>query len=227
MVIEIEQNSGTTYIDNVAFYEASATLYDPAAQIRFEYNATKVAKTISLGGSYTAANGTVYSSSVTLQPFTSIILIKDATTALARAASVDSVVVDSTLSLLADSSMMDATLVTVPEDSTVKITDSVKVVDSSALLSARTNTTVITTKPLMLNAYPNPSANEFNLTLQGGSEARLTIVVYTFDGRMVYQTVGNSNSRYTFGNNFAPGVYVLKVIQGNSVQTLKIVKAGN
>jgi len=76
-IIEIEQNSGTTYIDNLEFYEAAATVYDQSSQIRFEYNPTKVVKTITLDGNYTAVNGTVYSGTLTLQPFTSIILVKD------------------------------------------------------------------------------------------------------------------------------------------------------
>ncbi len=76
-VIEIEQNSGTTYIDNVEFYEANATVFNVDDQLRFEYNATSVAKTIALGASYTAVDGTVYNNSITLQPFTSKILVKD------------------------------------------------------------------------------------------------------------------------------------------------------
>jgi hypothetical protein len=78
--IEMEQNSGTTYIDNVELYEANATVYDINQQLRFEYNATKVAKTVSLDASYTGVDGTVYSGTITLQPFTSLILVKDAGT---------------------------------------------------------------------------------------------------------------------------------------------------
>lgn len=76
-IIEIEQNSGTTYVDNLEFYEAAATVYDQSAQLRFEYNATKVAKTITLDGNYTSVTGVAYAGSVTLQPFTSILLVKD------------------------------------------------------------------------------------------------------------------------------------------------------
>lgn len=79
-VIEIEQTSGVTYVDNIEFYEATATVYDQSSQLRFEYNATKSVKTISLDGNYTAVNGTAYSGSITLQPFTSAILVKDTTT---------------------------------------------------------------------------------------------------------------------------------------------------
>jgi uncharacterized repeat protein (TIGR02543 family) len=86
-VIEIEQNSGTTYLDNIDFYEATAQLYDYNSQLRFEYNDTKLAKTVSLDGRYTAVDGTVYTTSLTLQPFTSVILVKDTgTVALAATA---------------------------------------------------------------------------------------------------------------------------------------------
>ncbi len=77
-VIELEQNSGTTYLDNVEFYEADATTYDTNAQVRFEYNDTKVAKTVTLNGIYTAVDGTGYvNTSITLQPYSSIILVRD------------------------------------------------------------------------------------------------------------------------------------------------------
>lgn len=76
-VIEIEQTSGVTYIDNVEFYEAAATLYDTESQLRFEYNATKVVKTITLDANYVDVQGTVYNRTLTLQPFTSVILVKD------------------------------------------------------------------------------------------------------------------------------------------------------
>lgn len=75
--IEIEQNSGTTYIDNLEFYEVAATVYEQAPQLRFEYNPGKTVKTITLDGNYTSVTGTVYSGTITLQPFTSIILVKD------------------------------------------------------------------------------------------------------------------------------------------------------
>lgn len=44
--------------------------------VRFEYNATKSAKTISLSGTYVTPDNVTYSNSVTLQPYTSKILIR-------------------------------------------------------------------------------------------------------------------------------------------------------
>ncbi|HOZ79215.1 MAG TPA: InlB B-repeat-containing protein [Ferruginibacter sp.] len=91
-VIEIEQNSGTTYFDNVEFYEVNAQLYDHDSQLRFEYNDTRLAKTIALDGRYTAVDGTAYTTSVTLQPFSSLILVKD-TGAAALAATATATVI--------------------------------------------------------------------------------------------------------------------------------------
>lgn len=51
---------------------------DPETEIRFEYNATPGEKTVSLDAVYTDVKGTRYTK-VTLQPFTSIVLIKDPT----------------------------------------------------------------------------------------------------------------------------------------------------
>ncbi len=87
-VIEIEQNSGITYLDNVEFYEADATVYDVNSQWLFEYNDTRSPKTVPLTGIYTGVDGTVYTSSVTLQPYSSIILVKDTSSRLPLVVSV-------------------------------------------------------------------------------------------------------------------------------------------
>lgn len=85
-VIEIEQNSGTTYLDNISFYEADATTYDFDKQLRVEYNDTKNAKTVSLGANYRGVDGTLYSGTITLKPYTSAILVQDTGTVSAPSA---------------------------------------------------------------------------------------------------------------------------------------------
>ena len=82
-------------------------------------------------------------------------------------------------------------------------------------------------QPQQLSVYPNPSAGAFNLVLPGNGTEKATLQVYSIDNRLMYQTTGNSNGRYTFGSNFMPGMYVVKVQQGTEIQTIKIVKAGN
>lgn len=65
------------YLDNIQLYEVDATITNPDDSIRFEYNATDVDKTISLSGNYIDSKGKKYSNSVTLSPYSSIILLKN------------------------------------------------------------------------------------------------------------------------------------------------------
>jgi len=74
-VISIPQGSGTTYIDNVEVYEANATDININDRARLEVNATKVIKTVKLNAKYVGVDGKKYNGSITLQPFTSKILI--------------------------------------------------------------------------------------------------------------------------------------------------------
>lgn len=74
-VIGIFQGSGTTYIDNVEVYEASASDVDIHDRVRLEVNATNKIKTVDLGGEYDSVDGKHFNGSITLQPFSSKILI--------------------------------------------------------------------------------------------------------------------------------------------------------
>lgn len=74
--LQFSQDSSTTYIDDIEFYEATVTNTNIDDFLRFEYNPTNSAKTISLNGTYMGVDSTGYSNTITLQPFTSIILLK-------------------------------------------------------------------------------------------------------------------------------------------------------
>lgn len=74
--ILFSQNNSTVYIDDIQFFEATVTPTIIDDYLRFEYNATNSAKTISLNAKYISVDSTVYNGTVTLQPYTSIVLIK-------------------------------------------------------------------------------------------------------------------------------------------------------
>jgi len=183
-LIELEQNSGTTYIDNIEFYEATATVYDTASQLRFEYNVNTTALTIPLDANYTGVDGQVYSGSITLQPFSSVILIKDTASIAAAARTTNTSVAARTVKNMAEA---------VPQ-------------------------------PLQINAYPNPAVGAFNLLVKGGSSSKISVLVYACDGKLQYQTTGRSNTTYSFGDNFMRGMYVVKVLQDNTIQIVKLIK---
>ena len=74
-VIAIEKNSGTTYLDDVALYEADANAVNNKDNVRFEYNATNTIVTVSMDKKYLGVDGSVYNGSLTLPPFSSKVLI--------------------------------------------------------------------------------------------------------------------------------------------------------
>lgn len=238
--IELEQNSGITYIDNVSFYEVTATIYDPSTQLRFEYNPARVAKIISLGATYTDVNGATYTS-VTLQPFTSIILVKDpaiaarpvADSTTADSASTDSttftarMVSDSVLTETTNVVSSDTTLGVVQDSAVAVVTDPVINTEKPMQVTAAANKAFEEKKTFSVSAYPNPSPNSFSVSLQGATGDKVTMQVFSLDGKLVHQTTGNGNSRFSFGNNLMPGVYILRVTRANTTRSLKIVKAGN
>lgn len=78
---------------------------------------------------------------------------------------------------------------------------------------------------LKLLAFPNPAPTEFNLLIQQGyADKETQIDVFDMSGRNVYHTTGDIYKKYTFGRDFLPGVYILRVTQGRNTQTIKLIK---
>ncbi|MBB1284783.1 right-handed parallel beta-helix repeat-containing protein, partial [Flavisolibacter sp. BT320] len=77
---------------------------NPDEYLKFEYNASSSARTISLGETYMDARGNTYSGEVTLQPYTSIVLIR--TSGAARVASPENTVAANSLGSIAESTGM-------------------------------------------------------------------------------------------------------------------------
>jgi len=79
---------------------------------------------------------------------------------------------------------------------------------------------------LSIQAYPNPSApsSDFTLDVHGNNTDQVLIFVTDILGRRCYQAQGNANQQYKLGSNLRPGIYFVQVLQGDSVQTIKIVK---
>lgn len=77
-VMEYEQNSGTTYFDKVEFYEVAATITNIDDSVLFRYNPNLTANTYNFTGTFKDAYGNSYNGSITLQPFTSAVLLSEA-----------------------------------------------------------------------------------------------------------------------------------------------------
>lgn len=76
-VFESGSEELTYWLDNIEFYEAQVETSDPNEYIQFEYNSSKVDKTILLDGKFVDVKNQIYEDSLVLSPFSSIILLKD------------------------------------------------------------------------------------------------------------------------------------------------------
>ncbi len=75
-----------------------------------------------------------------------------------------------------------------------------------------------------LVAYPNPSTAEFTLLLNGYSKERVIITVTDIFGTKVYQSSTVNKQKFSFGNNFKPGLYFVMVEQSGKKESIKLTK---
>src|SRR5690606_11019846 len=66
--------SAEVQIDNLELYEADIVRTNPDEVLLFEVNPTKTSKTVILDGTYVDPNNVEYTGTVTLEPFSSILL---------------------------------------------------------------------------------------------------------------------------------------------------------
>ena len=83
-----------------------------------------------------------------------------------------------------------------------------------------------TPQPLHIKVLNNPGAmgTDFKLLVEGGSIEDVHISVTDMAGRPVLVIKGATNQTYNFGRQFISGMYIVSVVQGKEIQTLKIVK---
>ncbi len=76
-----------------------------------------------------------------------------------------------------------------------------------------------------IQAYPNPFETNVKLKVfSDNNEDSIQIYVYDVNSRLVYQTSGNINQLFSFGERFESGMYIVKVHQGNKIKQTKIIK---
>lgn len=79
IIFEIDEPDSTLWMDNIQLYEAGTRINNPDSYIRLEYNPSKMVKNIILDDVYRDVNNTLFTGTVKLPPFSSIILMKDPT----------------------------------------------------------------------------------------------------------------------------------------------------
>jgi hypothetical protein len=80
---------------------------------------------------------------------------------------------------------------------------------------------------LTAHAVPNPSNNTFKLTITSNNQIdKISIVVFDILGRIVEEKKGFlANNSFNIGSNYKPGIYMMKVMQGKEIKTLKLIKS--
>ncbi|HRH48761.1 MAG TPA: SdiA-regulated domain-containing protein [Panacibacter sp.] len=77
---------------------------------------------------------------------------------------------------------------------------------------------------LKIIALPNPTTTSFTLNVQSGSNEEVQITVTDMMGKKMYAVKGSANQQFRFGSSFTSGMYIVQVVQGKNIQTLKIIK---
>lgn len=74
-------------------------------------------------------------------------------------------------------------------------------------------------------AYPNPSQNNFNITVKTNSvNEKILMQVVDMYGRVIETRNVNANSGIRFGDRYNPGTYFVRIIQGKEHKEIKLVK---
>ena len=79
-------------------------------------------------------------------------------------------------------------------------------------------------KSLILKAFTNPTNSYFTLTIKSMTPERVEVKVFDLVGREVFATNGSANETYTFGEKFAKGNYLVRVLQADKTATVKLTK---
>lgn len=93
-----------------------------------------------------------------------------------------------------------------------------------AILGTVVQNNTNTTSELKIISFPNPSSTAFNVIIEGAGNKKIQIQVTDAQGRTVFGTRGSTGETYKFGDNLMPGLYTIRVIQGNKIQTAKVIK---
>ena len=267
-VIELDQSSGTTWFDNIAVFEATTAgvLTGPNLYVSGQFE-TSIAgiTTWSLAKNHTAsldvsskisntyyytvkdANGnTTTATAAVTQPAAALSVLctspnvttTGGTTTITVSASggtapytgtgtfVNAKVGNYIFTVVDAHGCSVVTNYTVKAGTTARIgTTATTTADSASVTGQLRNAGLLSgTGQLIISAYPNPTNTDFGLVVQGGSAEMVNITVLSVDGKVVYKTQGTSNRKYTFGNSFMGGMYIIQVIQGNTMQTIKAIK---
>jgi hypothetical protein len=75
-----------------------------------------------------------------------------------------------------------------------------------------------------VEAWPNPTTNNFNLQVESSSNETIDVFVSDVIGRQISRFQSTNMTNIIFGDDLQPGIYLVKVIQGENSEIIKVVK---
>ncbi|WKK66356.1 choice-of-anchor tandem repeat GloVer-containing protein [Lutimonas zeaxanthinifaciens] len=76
-----------------------------------------------------------------------------------------------------------------------------------------------------VNSWPNPSDNYFNIEFKTSNfEDMINIYVFDLAGRMILKKQSLPNAKLELGSSFTSGIYLVKVIQGDKNEQLRLIR---
>jgi hypothetical protein len=79
-------------------------------------------------------------------------------------------------------------------------------------------------KSFKVNTWPNPGNQNFNIQVESVSNEIIDVFVTDVIGRQISRFQSTNLKTISFGDDLKPGIYVIKVMQGNHLETVKAVK---
>ena len=76
-------------------------------------------------------------------------------------------------------------------------------------------------------AYPNPTTNNFSITVQADAKEKIMMQVVDMYGRIIETRNVSANSIVRFGDRYRSGTYFVRIIQGKEHKEIKLIKLSN
>jgi hypothetical protein len=77
---------------------------------------------------------------------------------------------------------------------------------------------------LQVKTYPNPSNTNFTITTRSNLNEQVRMQVTDLFGRVIESRILPPNSAITIGENYRPGLYLMKFSQGKIQKQIKLIR---
>jgi len=248
----IEEPDSTVWFDNISIYVANVTTTNPDDYLRFEYNATQSPKTVALATPCIDVKNNYYSGSLTLQPFASIILLKqiaaanlvnitiaggmtncyNATQTITVAGNGNTFTVQSG----GNTTMIAGERIAYLPGTSVNLGGYMRgyiapggpfcMPPAMPEVNMDSEENPIHSVQSLFKVYPNPTTGTFILEVRGevGFD-KVSVDVYGVMGEKVLSEVLNGERKHEFSLSGRPnGIFFIRVVAGNMSETFKIIK---